>query len=138
MPILAAIYNSQAEVEDAMNALYAKDVDSDDVILLTGDSTDSTSEPDNRPEAGMGIPAGGMNLSRPLVAAAGGDPTSAPNVGGSLSRLNLDDRDLVFYRQVAGEGRNSAVLFVEVAEDSVQEIGQILMDANAARVDKLK
>lgn len=110
--IVAGMFDTEKELDEALTAIYESDVEGDDVtIMRSGDRAGTVSDLRHTVLTGLAVATG------------------------KLSDLDLDEEEEEFYRNaIEGEG---TVVFIEVDDNQADAIANILKKGNATRVDKI-
>lgn len=128
MSKLIAIYGSEADLTDTLDALYAHDVESDNVTLIRGGTNADLAEgsADVVP-----VGAGATNKASSTTT----NPAAGAVAVGTVSDLGLGVDQRRFYEQQLDDGANLLIIDIDDTENSEENIKQALHDAS--RVDKV-
>jgi hypothetical protein len=124
MQTLAAVFDQQDHLDQAIKALFDAGLPSENVIMLTSGNIQ------REPSAGMNPGAGR------LAAGINQDPADQPAQGGELNNFEIGDDEYEFYRQ-ATQDSETAVVFVKVDSERYNKIRGILENSEVQRVDTL-
>ena len=122
MTTVAAIYSTEATLDDTLQKLYAHDFSSDDVTVVRGQETDMVSEQNGT----LAVVAGANNGMAVTNA-----PGSAGYALGSIDDVNLTPDQRRFYNEQLQDG--ATLVFVD-SDDANAEILKKAM-TGASRVD---
>lgn len=128
MTVIAGVFDTEADIDEVLNALYSHEIESEDVTIMRdvgiqGDSRVERSDDIDLPL----IPAA---MYPQTISGGSGQPAVPFVVTGLFDDLDVSQEEMTYYREIADEG--AVVVFVEVADDQQAERVTNTMKANDA------
>ena len=128
MSRLIAIYSSEADLTDTLDALYAQDIENDNITLIREDMG-----ADLASESAKVYPIGAGAANKASSTSA--NPAAGAVVVGTIPDLSLEVEQRRFYEQQLDDGATLLIVDIDDVEANLENVKQVLN--KASRVDEV-